>query len=67
MEQNESSFILGAILCVLGTVALFEGNAIWTIFLMGLGLSFMALALGKDAMEKLFDLFADIFRSIFKS
>lgn len=66
MEERAVIFLIGAILCSIGTLALVSANIQVTVISMGLGLSLIALALGKDAMEKLFDMFSDIFRSIFK-
>lgn len=65
MEEKSGLWLLGLVLCVFGTIALFQGNVVAFLFLDGLGLSFVAVGLGKEAVEDLFDMFKDIFESVF--
>lgn len=63
-DQNTLIAVVGGfILCLFGTVALLMGNVLGAVVLLGLGLIIVAVLAG--FIEKLFDLFADIFGSIF--
>ena len=59
--MDRDLFITGGILFVIGLVA---GNLQATVFMMGLGLVFMAGGLGKDICEDLYDFFKSIFEDL---
>ena len=64
-SDNELMIVFGGFfLCLLGTIALLMGNVLGAVFLLGLGLIIVAVVAG--LIEKLFDVFADILKSIFK-
>ena len=67
MEDKEGICLLGLILCVIGTIALFEVGVSAFIFMDGLGLAFIAVGLGPKAIWELFDMFKDIFESVIDS
>jgi len=52
-------------LFVIGLVALEQGSFDAAIFLMGIGLVFMAVGLGRDYVEDLYEFFKSIFEGIF--
>jgi len=56
--------LVGGILFVLGLVALTQGSFDGAIFLMGVGLVFMAVGLGRDYVEDLYEYFKSIFEDI---
>jgi hypothetical protein len=64
--MNESLIAVfgGLILCLLGTIALLEGNLLGAICLLGLGLIIVGVVAG--FINELFDMFATIFEGIFK-
>lgn len=57
--------IIGGILFVTGLVALQQGSFDAAIFLMGIGLVFMAVGLGRDYVEDLYESFKSVFEGIF--
>lgn len=64
-SDNELMIVFGGfLLCLLGTIALLMGNVLGAVFLLGLGLIIVAVVAG--LIEKLFDVFVDILKSIFK-
>jgi hypothetical protein len=64
MNEKETMSFVGLLLCVFGTVALIQLNIEGAVFLLGVGLAFVAVARG--FVKELFDVFIDIFKSIFK-
>jgi len=59
---NADTFLSGVTLFAIGLVALIDKNFEGAIFLMALGLGFVAAGLGKRESTSLFKLFVGIFR-----
>jgi len=62
--MDRDTFLAGVFLFVIGLVALYQRSFEATILMMGLGLGFMAVALGKDFCEDLYESFKSIFEDI---
>jgi hypothetical protein len=62
--MNKDEFTLGGILFVLGLVAFTEFKIQETVFLMGLGVVFMADGLGKEARQDVFKSFLSFFNDL---
>lgn len=62
--MDKETFALGGILFVIGLVAFTELKIQETVFLMGLGLVFMAVGLGVKACEELFESFLSFFNDL---
>jgi hypothetical protein len=60
---QQDIFILGGILCVIGVIALFEGQFLGALFLIGLGLVIMG-STSKEFRKKIFDLFYSIYKAL---
>jgi hypothetical protein len=65
--MDKEKALLGLLLCVIGAVVLLPAGIQGAVFLLGIGLSFVAVSLGEDAVEDLFNTFKEIFESIFES
>jgi hypothetical protein len=61
IKVNKESFTLGGILFVIGLIS---GNLQAAVLTMGMGLVFMAVGLGKDACEELYEFFRSIFETL---
>jgi len=68
-KQNEISkrdiFTMGGILAVLGLVAIVEGQVTSGLFLLGLGVVFMA-STSKEQTKQVFDFFFSILKDVWK-
>lgn len=64
-KKERENFIAGGSLFVIGLIALYQGHFDATLFLMGLGVVFMAAALGVETCKKVFDFFS-IFKNLWK-
>ena len=62
--MDKGMFLIGGILCVLGLVSLCAMELEATVLLNGLGLVFMAIGLGVDACQELFESFLSFFEDI---
>lgn len=62
--MDKEKFALGGILFVLGLVTLTEGSFQATLFLTGLGVVFMAVGLGKEACQDVFEIFKSFFEEL---
>ena len=65
MDEKSGLALLGFFLCAIGAVALLQADIQGAVFLLGIGLGCVAVSLGKDAVEDLFNTFKEIFESIF--
>jgi len=61
---DKEKFALGGILFVLGLVAFAEWKFQATLFLTGLGVVFMAVGLGKEACQYVFESFLSFFEDL---
>jgi hypothetical protein len=62
---SQDVFILGGLLAVLGVVALFEGQFLGGLFLLGLGVVFMG-STSREFRKKIFDLFFSSYKGLVK-
>ena len=63
-DMNRELCLTGGLLFVLGLVALTQMSAESAVLLAGLGLVFLAVGLGEEAVKELFESFLSIFEEI---
>jgi dipeptide/tripeptide permease len=61
MDEKTAIILFGFLLCVIGTVALLQANIQVAVFLLGL----VIVGVASGFVKELFEMFKDIFESIF--
>ena len=62
--MDKNLCITGVIFFAIGMLAFLQGNLQTAFFMMVMGLGFMAVGLGKDAFEELYETFKSMFEAL---